>query len=130
MKYSTSLFAQILQELPRADFERLLIETKSERNSKGFSSWTQCVAMLFCQLAQAHSLREISDGLAITCGKLNHLGVKSSPPKSTLGYANAQRPAELFEGLFMQCSPAVSESSPVRRRSFASRTRSTALMGL
>ncbi|MHB0938285.1 MAG: IS4 family transposase [Armatimonadota bacterium] len=100
MKYSTSLFAQLLQELPKAEFARLVTETHAERHSKGFASWDQCVAMLFCQLAQAQSLREISDGLAVTCGKLNHLGLTQAPAKSTLAYANAHRSADLFERLF------------------------------
>jgi hypothetical protein len=58
--------------------------------------------MLFCQLAQAKSLREISGGLASALGKLRHLGVSSTPNKSTLAYANAHRPWELFESLFYQ----------------------------
>jgi hypothetical protein len=56
--------------------------------------------MLFCQFAQARSLREISDGLRVTCGKLNHLGMGSAPSKSTLAYANAHRPWELYASLF------------------------------
>lgn len=100
MQYSTSLFAQLLHELPRTEFTHLVAATKAERYSKGFSCWDQCVAMLFCHLAQAHSLREISDGLAVACGKLNHLGLDTAPAKSTLAYANAHRPAALFEQLF------------------------------
>jgi hypothetical protein len=57
--------------------------------------------MLFCQLAQAKSLREISGGLASALGKLRHLGVKSAPNKSTLSYANAHRPYQLFRDLFI-----------------------------
>jgi hypothetical protein len=100
MSSNTSLFGQLLQEVPRPLFNRLVRETGAERHSKGFASWDQCVAMLFCQFAQAQSLREISDGLAVTCGKLNHLGLPGAPAKSTLAYANAHRPAELFEQLF------------------------------
>ncbi len=92
MKYNTSLFSQILQLIPRTTFERLVRETKADRYSKGFSCWTQCVAMLFCQFTQSKSLREISDGLRITHGKLNHLRVEAAPCKSTLSYANAHRP--------------------------------------
>jgi len=51
-------------------------------------------------VAQTKSLREISDGLRITHGKLNHLRVDAAPCKSTLSYANAHRPAELYERLF------------------------------
>jgi len=102
MTYNTSLFSQILHLIPRTTFERLVRETKSARYAKGFSCWTQCVAMLFCQFAQSKSLREISDGLRLTHGKLNHLRVEAAPSKSTLAYANAHRPAELYERLFAE----------------------------
>ena len=56
--------------------------------------------MMFCQLAQAKSLREISDRLACCEGKLNHLGLQESPKRSTLSNANAKRPWQLFEQVF------------------------------
>ncbi len=58
--------------------------------------------MLFCQLGQAHSLREICGGLAATEGKLKHLGLSAAPKRSTLSYANGQRPWQLFETVFEQ----------------------------
>jgi len=60
------VFAQLLEELPRTEFARLVQETNAERHSQGFSSWDQCIAMRCCQLAQAHSLRELRDGLVVT----------------------------------------------------------------
>jgi hypothetical protein len=75
-------------------------ELKAEYHARGFSSWDQFVAMMFCQLAQARSLREISDGLKSCEGKLRHLGLEQEPKRSTLSYANAHRPWELFERLF------------------------------
>lgn len=83
MAYSTSLFAQILQTIDKNSFIRAVRATNSERGAKGFSSWEQAVAMLFCQLAQSKSLREITDGLRVTCGKLNHLGLTQAPARST-----------------------------------------------
>lgn len=68
--------------------------------AKGFSCWTQLVAMVFSHLARADSLREICHGLATTSGKLVHLGVGSRPCRSTLSYANAHRRAALFEEHF------------------------------
>ncbi len=50
MKYTTSLFSQILQVVPRNSFLLLVHECGAERHAKGFSSWDQYVAMLFCQL--------------------------------------------------------------------------------
>ena len=95
-----SLFSQLLQHFPRPEFARLVAEHRAERAAKGFTCWTQFVAMLFCQLARADSLREICNGLRCCLGKLVHLGVGVAPNKSTLSYANSHRPAGLFEKLF------------------------------
>jgi hypothetical protein len=56
--------------------------------------------MLFCQLAQAKSLREITEGLQASEGKLRHLGLPEAPARSTLAYANSHRPWQLFETVF------------------------------
>ena len=48
------------------------------------------MAMLFCQMGSAHSLREICGGLATALGNLIHLGVRRTLTRSTLAYANAQ----------------------------------------
>ena len=47
-----SLFSQLLSLVDRHRFERLVREHKAERGAKGFSCWSQFVAMMFCQLAQ------------------------------------------------------------------------------
>jgi len=100
MLQAASLFNQLLQRFPRTKFASLVKEHQAERAAKGFTCWTQFVAMTFCQLAHADSLREICNGLACSEGKLVHLGVTSAPNKSTLSYANEHRPAALFEDLF------------------------------
>jgi len=99
VKASCSMFSQILKLIPRTDFERHVKETKAEHRSKGLSSWSQFVAMLFCQLGRAHSLREIEGGLKSCEGKLTHLGIEA-PARSSLSYANGHRPWELFEKVF------------------------------
>src|SRR6266542_4152032 len=95
-----SLFSQLLQQIPRDEFSALVRKHAAERAAKGFSCWTQLVAMMFCQLARADSLREICGGLSCCLGKMVHLGLNSAPNKSTLSYANAHRPAALYEDLF------------------------------
>lgn len=97
-----SMFSQLLKLFPRLEFERAVKETRAERNAKGFSCWEQFVSMLFCQLGRAQSLREISGGLASCEGKLRHLGMPGAPARSTLAYANAHRPWELYETVFHQ----------------------------
>lgn len=93
------MFSQILKLIPRTDFQRIVQQTGAEYRSKGLSSWSQFVAMLFCQLGRAHSLREIEGGLKSCEGKLVHLGI-AAPARSSLSYANAHRPWELFEQVF------------------------------
>ena len=88
MNRVSSIFSQILQLVPRLAFEAKVQEQNAERHARGFSSWTQMIAMLFCQLGHAQSLREITGGLAACEGKLRHLGVKEPPRRSTLAYAN------------------------------------------
>ena len=95
-----SIMNQLLQFFPRSEFEEAVKKTKAERHARGFASWDQFVAMLFCQLAAAQSLREITGGLASSEGRLEHLGIMNPPKKSTLAYANQQRPWQLFENVF------------------------------
>jgi len=97
-----SMFSQLLQLFPRVEFERAVKEHQAERHARGFTSWGQFVAMLFCQLGRAHSLREICGGLACCEGKLKHLGIPLAPKRSTLAYANEHRPWQLFQTIFQQ----------------------------
>lgn len=100
MAHNTSLFAQLVKIIPGGVFERAVRETRAEHGAKGFSCYTQFVGMLFCQFANADSLREVCDGLRAACGKLNHLGIQKAPTKSTLSYANKHRPWQLYFNLF------------------------------
>ncbi|MFN3467479.1 MAG: IS4 family transposase, partial [Candidatus Brocadiales bacterium] len=102
MNKFNSIFGQILGLFSRVEFEKMVRQTGAEKGAKGFTSWGHFVAMLFCQLGQAHSLREICNGLGSCFGKLRHLGISGSPKRSTLAYANEHRPWELFQGLFYE----------------------------
>jgi len=104
----SSMFSQLLKLFPRTEFQALVKRTYAERHARGFTCWGQFVAMLFCQLGHAHSLREICGGLRSSEGKLQHLGI-TAPARSTLAYANEHRPWQLyravFEALLARCQP-------------------------
>jgi hypothetical protein len=93
-------------------------DLKAERYAKGFRAWDQLVAMLFCHLAQAKSLREITGGLKSCLGKLNHIGLAAAPARSTLAYANAHRPWELFERVFYDVVGVCQQAAPRPRLRF------------
>jgi len=101
MKRFCSILNQLLQIFSRHDFQKAVDETKAERHARGFRSWDQFVAMLFCHLADANSLREICGGLASGEGRLAHLGAQV-PARSTLAYANTHRNWELYQKVFEQ----------------------------
>jgi len=96
-----SIFSQLLQLFPRVEFQQMVKKTRAEWHAKGFTCWGQFVAMLFCQLGRAHSLREITGGLRSCEGKLKHLGI-TAPSHSTLAYANEHRPWELYQEVFLR----------------------------
>jgi len=97
-----SVFSQLLQLFSRGEFSRAVKQHSAERNAKGFTCWGQFVAMLFCQVAQLKSLREVCMGLASCEAPLKHLGLWETPKKSTLAYANENRPWELYQTVFGQ----------------------------
>jgi len=98
----SSIFSQMLQLFSRHEFEQAVAEHRAERHARGFSCWGQFVAMLFCHLGRAQSLREICGGLAASEGKLRHLGLPDAPKRSTLAYANEHRPWQLYRAVFYQ----------------------------
>jgi len=95
-----SIFSQLLNCFSRTEFAGLVSRHKAERHARGFSCWSQFIAMMFCQLGRAHSLREICGGLASCEGRLKHLGLSDSPRRSTLAYANEHRPWQVYRDLF------------------------------
>ena len=80
-----SMFSQILQLFPRSDFQLLVKETKAERHARGFNCWSQFIAMMFCQLGRAHSLREICHGLSSCEGKALSSGNRCGSPSFFFG---------------------------------------------
>jgi diacylglycerol kinase len=107
MQRVCSIFSQILRFIPRTIFEEAVQQHQAEKHAKGMTSWSQFIALLFCHLGGARSLREIVGGLAASEGKLKHLGVARAPTRSTLAYANQHRPWQVyktvFEGLVKLC---------------------------
>ena len=81
------------------EFHNLVNKYQSDKGAKGLTTWSQFIAMLFCQLTGADSLREISDGLYSSLGKLSHIGA-TAVCRSTLSYANSKQPYKLYEDFY------------------------------
>lgn len=98
----------------------MIAKHESDKHSKGIGTWTHLVAMLFMQLADATSLRDITNGLRSATGNLNHLGVQRAPCKSSLSYLNKNRDYEVFKDLYFELLEML-EPSLQRRRKYARR---------
>jgi hypothetical protein len=99
-------------------FDDSVRKHQAERHARGFSSRAQFVAMLFCQLGHAQSLREITGGLAACEGKLRHLGVEEPPKRATLSYANQHRPWQLYQTVFHQLLTSCQAEAKLLKRKF------------
>ena len=99
----------------RVNLGRFVDKYNSERAAKGFTCKTQLVSMLFCHFARVDSLRAISHGLESYNGNLSHFGI-SVPIRSTLSYANAHRPAAVFQDYFFALLERYRAYRPTLRR--------------
>jgi len=114
------LFSQVLQLVDRVSFQKIVNKYQSDKHSKGINSWTHLVAMLFMQMSDCHSLRDISMGLRSATGNLQHMGVGKAPSKSSISYINKSRRYEVFRDLYFALLEKY-EPSLQRRRNYARR---------
>lgn len=93
------VLAQIMEYLPRYEFDACVARYDGERYMKNFSCRDQFLAMVFGQLAYRESLRDVTTCLAAQRTKLYHLGFRSAPAKTTLARANERRDWRVYRDL-------------------------------
>src|SRR3989344_6964309 len=91
MNYGKYVFAQIMEHLPRHEFDVAVARYRGERYAKSFSCRDQFLAMAFGQLAYRESLRDVVTCLSAQRAKLYHLGFRVIATKTTLARANERR---------------------------------------
>lgn len=99
MSYNNTILKQILQIIPRHEFEKSVKKHNGDFASKGFTCWQHFVSMLFAQLSGQTGLRGIENSFESINNHLYHMGVKKIK-RSTLSYANNNRSCEVYENVF------------------------------
>jgi hypothetical protein len=94
------IFKQLIDFIPKNKFDILAQKHQTDRYYKSFSAWTQLVTMLFGVFSRCDSMGEICDGMLAMQGKLNHLGLSSSPAKSTAGDGLRERDNKFFKDFY------------------------------
>ena len=91
------VFAQLVEFLPQRAFDRIVSHYHGNKYIRHFSCWNQLLCMIFGQLTQRDSLRDLIVVLEAHCRKSYHLGFGKSVTRSNLSKANERRNYKIFE---------------------------------
>lgn len=94
------IFSQLLNLIPSRIISKNVKKHSCDRYYKRFKSYDHLVAMLYACFERCTSIREVTTGLMACHHKLQHLGLKHLPKRSTLSEANANRTEQFFADLF------------------------------
>lgn len=91
------MFSQLLSFLDPFVFLRISKKYGGDKYVKTFSCWNQLAVMMFGQLSNRESLRDLVLAAHAHANKAFHLGFGKHASKSTLADANANRDYRIFE---------------------------------
>jgi hypothetical protein len=94
------IFKQIINLLGAIDLNSIVKRHNADYYYKSFKAKTQLITMLFGIISRCDSMGEICEGMRAMSGKLNHLGLKSSPAKSTACDGLRNRSDKFFEDVY------------------------------
>ena len=98
MNKSKYVFAQLVDFLDKDKFRHLVDKYEGNRYVKHFTCWNQLVALMFGQLSNRESLRDLVVALEAHQSKCYHLGLGKNPiAKTTFATANQNRNYRIFE---------------------------------
>lgn len=117
MAHYTTILNEMLNLLPRHRFETLVKSHNADQYVKKFTCWNQLTTLLYAQISGKQSLRDIQQGFQANSSRLYHLGLPAVK-RSTLSDANANRPSQIFEGLFYRLLERCQEVTPKHRFKF------------
>jgi transposase len=101
MRHHNTVFRGILKLVPWHVLDRLVDDYRANKRVRRLSTQNQFIAMLYAQLAGAHSLRTIEASFESHSARLYHLGA-CEVSRSTLADANAKRSYAVFTKLLSE----------------------------
>jgi hypothetical protein len=91
------VFAQLVSFLDRNKFNYIVRKYEGDKYVKHFTCWNQLLALMFGQLSNRESLRDLIVALDAHHSKCYHLGMGKNVSKSSLARANQDRDCRIFE---------------------------------
>jgi hypothetical protein len=96
MNQGKSIFAQIMDFLPKHKFRQCVNRYGGNYRVRSFTCFDQFMCMAFAQLTYRESLRDIECCLRAMKGKLYHTGIRGKVSRSTIAYANENRDWRIY----------------------------------
>jgi uncharacterized protein DUF4372/DDE family transposase len=96
MNQGSSVFAQVMEFLPKTEFHKCVRRYRGDYRLRRFSCLDQFLCMAFAQLTYRDSLRDIETCLRALQAKLYHAGIRGPVSRSTLADANEQRDWRIY----------------------------------
>ncbi len=96
MNEGRTVFAQLMDELPKYEFDKCVRRYRGDHRVRSLSSYEQFLVMGFAQLTYRESLRDIETCLRALGSKLYHSGIHQPTARSTLADANEKRDWRIF----------------------------------
>ena len=90
------VFSQLMDFLPRHEFNSCVRRYQGNRRVRRFSCLDQFLSMAFAQLTYRESLRDIETCLRAMQPKLYHAGIRGKVSRSTLAKANENRDWRIY----------------------------------
>ena len=97
MNSGHTVFRQLLQFLPRHDFNLCVRRYRGDYRARSFSTFDQFLCLAYAQMSGRESLRDIETCLNSHQEKLYHVGFRGSVSRSTLADANERRDWHIFQ---------------------------------
>ena len=99
MNQDRTVFAQLMDFVPKHIFNRCVSRYSGHKWIQTFSCWDQFLCMAFAQMTNRRSLRDIEASLEAQSHKLYHCGFRSRVRRNTLSNANRKRDYRIYQDL-------------------------------
>jgi len=97
MNAGKTVFAQILEHLPRYEFDKFVKEYEGNRRVRRFPCYDQFLCLAYAQLTYRESLRDIETCLNSHHEKLYHIGFRGQISRSTMADAGEMRDYRIYQ---------------------------------
>jgi len=93
------IFSQVIEFLPRYEYDKIVSKYKGDFHAKALNCYNQLLHLIFGQITSCSSLRDICLCLKAHQKSLYHLGFRQTVNESSLSRANEKRDHRIFEEL-------------------------------